>query len=219
MKRHKQVRNVTSTESESEMKNMIKNINVNQDLKILTIESIIEATLILLNEKPYKRITIKEICVKAGVSRNGFYRNFNAKDEIIRRYLFLVTEQYRQELRKHKNMTYGYLFNALFNHLLSYKSLIKKLVESNLDYLLIDVFFKSFSDFSSSQKFPIYHKCHIAGSIYSIVMHWLMNDQAETINQMTNMVCDLHRLNMNEIMELPVVTPMEKLMKEFQYMK
>ncbi len=51
----------------------------------IVIESLKEALIILIKEKPYDKITIVELCQKAGVSRMGFYGNFETKDDIVKR--------------------------------------------------------------------------------------------------------------------------------------
>jgi hypothetical protein len=47
---------------------------------------ILEAVLILMDEKPYYKITVSDIVEKAGIARQTFYRNFKDKDEVIINY-------------------------------------------------------------------------------------------------------------------------------------
>ncbi len=46
-------------------------------------ESLAEAFIKLLQTKPFDKITVSEICKKAGVSRMAFYGNFNVKDDLL----------------------------------------------------------------------------------------------------------------------------------------
>jgi len=48
---------------------------------------ILEALLILMDEKPYGKITVSDITEKAGIARQTFYRNYTDKDEVILKYL------------------------------------------------------------------------------------------------------------------------------------
>jgi cytidylate kinase len=43
--------------------------------------------MLLMDEKPYNKITVSDIAVKAGVARPTFYRNYNDKDDVIFEYL------------------------------------------------------------------------------------------------------------------------------------
>ena len=47
---------------------------------------IVDALLILMNEKDFDDISITEICNKAGVSRMAYYRNYYTKKDIILEY-------------------------------------------------------------------------------------------------------------------------------------
>lgn len=42
------------------------------------------ALLMLMKQKPYDKVSIVELCKKAGVSRTAFYGNYASKDEILR---------------------------------------------------------------------------------------------------------------------------------------
>ena len=48
---------------------------------------IFEAIMLLMDEKPYNKITVSDITEKAGIARQTFYRNFNDKDDVIFEYL------------------------------------------------------------------------------------------------------------------------------------
>ncbi|MCE3020504.1 TetR/AcrR family transcriptional regulator [Parvimonas micra] len=50
-------------------------------------EQIIQATIVLLNEKEMNQISISDITDKAQVNRVSFYRNFETKEEIIKTYI------------------------------------------------------------------------------------------------------------------------------------
>ena len=48
---------------------------------------IFDALMLLMDEKPYDKITVSDISDKAGVARPTFYRNFDDKDEVVLQYL------------------------------------------------------------------------------------------------------------------------------------
>jgi AcrR family transcriptional regulator len=43
--------------------------------------------MLLMDEKPYEKITVSDIVEKAGIARQTFYRNFNDKDGVILEYI------------------------------------------------------------------------------------------------------------------------------------
>jgi hypothetical protein len=48
---------------------------------------IFDALMLLMDEKPYDKITVSDISEKAGIARPTFYRNFDDKDDVIFEYL------------------------------------------------------------------------------------------------------------------------------------
>ena len=64
--------------------------------------AIADALLSLMEEKPYTRISVSEICKSAGVSRQTFYTLFESKDNVIafeleRKYCFRPEEHLLQD--------------------------------------------------------------------------------------------------------------------------
>lgn len=56
----------------------------NEENHQLTKEAIETALLLLLEQKPLKKIAITELVERAGVARNSFYRNYSSKEDILR---------------------------------------------------------------------------------------------------------------------------------------
>ena len=48
---------------------------------------ILEAVMLLMNEKPYSKITVSDITEKAGIARPTFYYNYKDKDDVVFEYL------------------------------------------------------------------------------------------------------------------------------------
>jgi len=48
---------------------------------------IFDAILLLMDEMPYKKITVSDVCDKAGVARPTFYRYYDDKDDVLFEYL------------------------------------------------------------------------------------------------------------------------------------
>lgn len=62
----------------------------NAELKKLTFECVTEALLSLMRTKDYDSISVTEICRKAGVSRNTFYKSFKTKDNVFRHIVVFI---------------------------------------------------------------------------------------------------------------------------------
>lgn len=58
-----------------------------QEINKISKESLITSLILLMKQKPYDKITISELCIKAGVSRTAFYGNFKTKDDLLTLYV------------------------------------------------------------------------------------------------------------------------------------
>lgn len=69
------------------------------DLRILkTQERLQNALLELLETKDLKTVTVKEICDKAGISRNAFYQHYGYKEDLYDQMVERATERIRDSL-------------------------------------------------------------------------------------------------------------------------
>ena len=66
---------------------MVNQIKITNRHDMQTDSCIIRATMLLLDKKPYDKITISDITAKAGIARRTFYRIFKSKDDILIRHL------------------------------------------------------------------------------------------------------------------------------------
>ncbi len=192
----------------------------NVELKNLTRESITQALLILMENKPYQEINVSDICKKAGVSRNAFYRNYPAKDAIIRRLQFEKAYEWRISLRKRFNiLSIGELFTEILKFMFSEREEIKKYLNAGLTYLQIDVLFKSLRDLASAFTAPDYALCHLAGSIYAIYTYWISKPNPESPEYIALLICKLNHYNPQKRIMLPKMSDIDYLMTldNFQY--
>lgn len=61
---------------------------------------IIQALLDLMEEMEYNKISVTEICRKAGLDRRTFYRNFDSKNDVLEQYVRFLEEEHIKMLRR-----------------------------------------------------------------------------------------------------------------------
>ena len=66
---------------------MLQKTNTNNRQVQRTKSWIFEALMLLMDGKPYSKITISDIADKAGIARPTFYRNYDDKDDVVFEYL------------------------------------------------------------------------------------------------------------------------------------
>jgi AcrR family transcriptional regulator len=81
---------------------------------------IFEALMLLMDTKPYSKITISDICNKAGIARPTFYRNYNDKDDVVfeccRTILNIVVEKPTERTSANKRIILTFNFNYMVEH-------------------------------------------------------------------------------------------------------
>lgn len=69
----------------------------NEGRNAYVIEHINEALLGLLKEKSLNEISISEICETAGVGRMSFYRNYESKEDVIKKQLLQLIQEWEKD--------------------------------------------------------------------------------------------------------------------------
>lgn len=109
---------------------------------------ILQALLDLMQENSYHKISVSEICRKAGLDRRTFYRNFNSKQDVLEHYVELLKREYMMEFHKigHPDKYSATLmfFHFWENHL----SFIRDMKNCGLSNFVFDQFAK----FSETQQ-------------------------------------------------------------------
>lgn len=157
---------------------------------------IVDALLLLMNEKEFDEISITEICNKAGVSRMAYYRNYYTKKDIIIEYLKDIAEDFKRKShswQKDNEYTNKNVIYFLFTYFKNYSYFIKTLRKANLSGLLQECLNQYLEneininkDNEISEK---YHMYSYSGALYNVYMKWIDNDMKESIEDMTNVFC------------------------------
>ena len=139
----------------------------------VVIESIIQSTFDLMKHKSLDDISITDIVRHAGVSRNSFYRNFNDKEDIIRRCISKETECWQEEVHKKYTsmLDSGEFILLLLEHIYDYRDLIALLMRDKKMYLLEDEFDYRLKIRLESESDP-WHIAFIAGGLYKLFLYW-----------------------------------------------
>jgi AcrR family transcriptional regulator len=144
---------------------------------------IFDALLLLMDEKPYNKITVSDITKKAGIARQTFYRHYNKKSDIIEQYLMESLTAENSESGKKK---FSLVLTFDLGYMISHKEeLLKIMLNINIENLFYSRFQKWADDLIDSYKdelsaeeyvlyrYRVYHQ--LVGTMY-ILGDWLKND-------------------------------------------
>ena len=173
-------------------KNKIKGLfSHNKELNQITIESTLEALLQLMRVKKFEEISITEICDRAGISRNAFYKNFGTKTNVFKK----IVEHFIKNLLK----KLGNPFNSkvTLSWYQEFFKLIKK--ESAKLLLFIDENFQNFyletvnkiltsnAELDAETK---YKRIMWNGAIQNVISNWLRSGMVESTDILAKICYD-----------------------------
>lgn len=142
--------------------------------------SITEALFILMKKQDFSKITITDITTKAGVGRVSFYRNFESKEDVIKKHLDKITDRFIEQMNfDFRRDTHKFYIKGLFLHLESQKELIETLRKADLLFLIKEEFDRAFLK-RADEKTPEYACYMVAGAYYNLFYYWAINGYKET---------------------------------------
>ena len=135
---------------------------------------IIESLFIIMRDKPFASISIGEITKKACVHRTTFYRNFDNKEEIIKKFYECFVHSYLEALAISRPKNAQEYLKIFFSSCYEYKKELLLLYKNKLDHYFVEIaeakYIKTYyaDGMSVEQEMSI---CYHYGGLYSI-LHW-----------------------------------------------
>jgi len=161
---------------------------------------IFDALMLLMDEKPYEKITVSDIADKAGIARPTFYRNFDDKDEVVLQYL---NNSFNTELLSTEKVNKGDLPNNIVltfdvTYMIKHQKNIKKIlstadVEARI-YRELQIYtltlIKSYKKLLSAEDYLIcrYKICYQMTGSLKILFDWFINNMPMPIEKLVPMI-------------------------------
>lgn len=169
---------------------------------------LIEALLSLMEEKDYDKITIKDICARADLSRQTFYNFFETKNDIL---CFCIQQCYTKmmdSLKGKSPLTLSDITKSLSHTFQADHRLIQLMICQNLDGLLeqeLAVFIRIFAEQlnpATDDQMTGYGTAFLAGAITHIVVYWFKDPHPLSSEQLARLLEDILRGNYYTIHDL-----------------
>lgn len=81
----------------------------------------------LLEEKPFRDITVKELCVRSDIARRTFYRHFHTVEDVMDYALSHIIARFREQMLLTQKETYPSILASYFAFWKNYASLLELL--------------------------------------------------------------------------------------------
>lgn len=158
----------------------------NEARNAYVIEHITDALLKLLSEKPIGDISISELCNLAGIGRASFYRNFESKEDIVRRYINKIFKEWPDKDSEQNKSLSGFLY-SMFAHFEKHREFYELLNRRNLIYLLKDVIIDICEVKPEQPKEEAYGRAYAAYVLYGWIEVWFQRGMHETAEEIAGM--------------------------------
>jgi len=153
---------------------------------------IVDALTQLMQEKDFDKISVTELCDRAGVSRMTYYRYFETKNDVIKEHLKYIAQKFQKDFQnwKEKNTTNGkVLIQFIFAYFKKYSGFINAIRKANLTEYVLKFFNTYLENVTKAVKKDtgyIYKIYGFAGALYNIYMKWLDNGMKESVREMAD---------------------------------
>jgi len=184
---------------------------------------IFDAIMLLMDEKPYAKITVSDITEKAGIARQTFYYTYNDKDDVIFEYLMntfnadLMSIETAQNDKKQDTI----LFIFDYRYMVENQKTLKKILSVD------DIKSRIFRDL---QKYPMslienykkklsaedyligrYKLCYQITGFLSLFFDWFVNDMPMPVEKFIPMI---NAMNIPKTVQLRNIPSVEVRIKE-----
>lgn len=175
-------------------------------------EWLVNALLAMMKTKPYSKITIKDICQKADLSRQTFYNFFETKDDII---LFCIKRCYLEMidgLKSKSSLLLSDITEELIKTFHENQDLIHLILSQNLEHLLeyelasvIQIFAEQVNPETSRHPYR-YGTAFLTGAIAHTVIYWFKDPQPIPPEQLAELLENILSGNYYEIKNKPCLS-------------
>ncbi|MGM9669086.1 MAG: TetR/AcrR family transcriptional regulator [Faecousia sp.] len=150
----------------------------------LTKDSIKSAMLELSKDRPFREVSVTELCRKAGVSRMAFYRNYRVTNDVF----FEIASDLNREVTEtigspFRMSTSREWYVKIFQIVASHKSTLTLMFQEHFQYQWM----KAVNGFAVHDSFPpekTYQRIMWSGGFENAVSQWLNSGMKETPEEM-----------------------------------
>lgn len=158
---------------------------------------IVEALLILMHTKDYNSITIGQITEKAGVNRSTYYRNFETKEDIIRRFYMRLLENSLDSMTEADKSTLCSYLRIHFHTFYLHKNELILLHRAGLSYLFLDVLNNVFMQKQELEKdfikeISVYYH---TGGIFNTFLLWFEKGMSISPDDFASICAEIYPLD------------------------
>lgn len=191
----------TGTSIESSLSDFGQQAHIMGNANTVVRRSLAIALLKFMESTPFADISVTELTQKAGVSRMGYYRNYDSKLALLKDYLAQIEDDFPfiDLTAASKGEFYAFL-RQVFDYLSKFELSTKILLNQGFEGLILDTLLNSkiFVEYRKKQaltcqamtalqdKSGEYNLVFASGMLYHTYIHWVRQGQTETPQQLAS---------------------------------
>lgn len=160
----------------------------NEARNAYVLEHVTASVLKLLQEKPLNDISVSEICDDAAIGRTSYYRNYESKEDIIKKYIRSLIDEWNQAYKTEEDGSNAKLFGSFFQHLKDHADFFLLLKRRGLMHLFLEVYIELNGAKPEDENMGAYTKAFIAYGTYGWIEEWIARGMQESAETMTSLL-------------------------------
>ncbi len=160
---------------------------------------ITEALISLMHQKPFGKISIKEVVEEAGLTRQTFYHKFESKEDVLFQYHEELFSEFIQKLDDTKVTDWEQVVLYFFRFWQSQSDFVELLINNGLVFIMERQYPEFFRDikrqylgntgYSDAETDFIFS--FISGALISLMVDWVRSGEVMTTREITQLVVEL----------------------------
>ena len=174
-----------------------------------------DGLLSLLEQKPFREITIKELCAHSDIARRTFYRHFSSVEDVMAYVVSHIIENFKKHMLQVQKEAYPAILASYFAFCKDYASLLELLNKNNLAHLIFIPYMQSlpglpwlFPPGSFLDSFPDSFlretpeggedmevlNCRLSyhsGGLWSVLTYWCINGCSQPAEKLAQTLCGM----------------------------
>ena len=191
----------TGTSIESSLSDFGQQAHIMGNANTVVRRSLAIALLKFMESTPFADISVTELTQKAGVSRMGYYRNYDSKLALLKDYLAQIEDDFPFiDLTAASESEFYAFLRQVFDYLSKFELSTKILLNQGFEGLILDTLLNSkiFVEYRKKQSLTCqattalqdksreYNLVFASGMLYHTYIHWVRQGQTETPQQLAS---------------------------------
>ena len=155
----------------------------NEESRRLTREALFEALYLLIKEKEYKQIKVTELCKRAGVSRQAFYRNFSSIDDVLEERVVKIAGEITEGLTADIRQNWIHIFKVMDAD----RNGIQTLLKADMEHVILKYLNSYLPINDNARKIQAVWN----GVIYNLIVDWAVTGKPGDYLEMAELAYQL----------------------------